>query len=80
MLQPFHSYRFIWPTGGEREDRIKTEVERGKEEYEDWKRVRKVKPIKKTPIKFRKSPVKIKGPIEYARETKAFTPLKPYIP
>jgi hypothetical protein len=80
LMRPFQAYSFIWPTGGEREDRIETEVEKGKEEYEDWKRVRKVKPIKKTPIKFCKSPVKIKGPIEYVRETKAFTPLNHYIP
>jgi hypothetical protein len=43
---------------------------KGTEEYEDWKRARKVKAIKKTPIKFRKSPAKIKGPIEYVRETR----------
>jgi hypothetical protein len=33
--------------------------------------VRKVKPIKKTPIKFRRSRVKIKGHTGYMRETKA---------
>jgi hypothetical protein len=42
--------------------------------------VRKVKPIKKTPIKFRRSPVKIKGPTGYMRETKAVLPLNPYSP
>jgi hypothetical protein len=42
--------------------------------------VRNVKPIKKAPIKFRRSPVKIKGPIGYMRETKAVLYLNPYIP
>jgi hypothetical protein len=35
---------------------------KGNEEWEDWKRARNVKPIKKSPIKFRRSPVKIKTP------------------